>query len=220
MMNLISTIKSNPKLKSFALWCLQPPMRPRPRLWVQLFVNPFFHQRGKKSLVCNNTRLDVFPYNRFQLGNWSTIEDFSCVNNAMGDVIVGNYSRVGLRNTVIGPINIGDNVNIAQNVVLSGLNHGYEDITMAPRLQKCTTSCITISDDCWIGANAVITAGITIGKHSIVAAGSVVTKDVPPFSIVAGNPAKIKKQYNSELGKWVKVSVSNHLKCENYETEA
>ncbi len=51
-----------------------------------------------------------------------------------------------------------------------------------------------IGDDIWIGANAVILPGVTIGSHSVVAAGSVVTKDVPPHSLVAGVPAKIIRQ--------------------------
>jgi len=57
----------------------------------------------------------------------------------------------------------------------------------------------------WIGANAVVVAGITIGTHSIVAAGSVVTKDVPDFTIVGGNPAKILKQYNGDTKEWERV---------------
>jgi acetyltransferase-like isoleucine patch superfamily enzyme len=50
---------------------------------------------------------------------------------------------------------------------------------------------VKIEDDCWIAANSVILAGVTIGKGSVIAAGSIVTKDVPPYSIVAGNPAKV-----------------------------
>jgi acetyltransferase-like isoleucine patch superfamily enzyme len=54
----------------------------------------------------------------------------------------------------------------------------------------------------WIGANVVVVAGVTIGKHAIVAAGSIVTKNVPAYSVVAGNPARIIKQYNTVTGKW------------------
>jgi len=204
-MNFIQIIKSNKIIKQVALWMLQPPMRPKPRLWVRLFVNPIFHKKGRHSLVRFQTRMDVFPFQKFVLGTWSTIENYSCVNNAMGAVIIGNHSRIGLSNTVIGPVTIGDNVNIAQNVVMSGLNHGYEDISIAPRSQKCSVANINIGNDCWIGANVVITAGVSIGKHSVIAAGSVVTKDVPEYSIAAGNPAKVIKQYNFLTEKWEKV---------------
>lgn len=204
-MKIIDQIKANPRLKKIALWLLQPPFRPRPRLWVKLFWNPFVHHKGENALISKKTRMDVFPYNKFSLGDWSTIEDFSCVNNGMGDVIIGSKSRVGLSNTVIGPVTLGNNINIAQNVVMSGLNHGYEDVSLPPREQKCSTSLITIEDDCWIGANVVITAGVNVGKHSVIAAGSVVTKDVPPFSIVAGNPAKLIRQYNPNTEYWERI---------------
>jgi len=206
-MSLKEQLKSNAFLKKMVLWMLQPPMRPKPRIWVRLCVNPLVHKKGKHALIRRKTRMDVFPYNKFELGAWSTIEDFSCVNNAMGDVFIGDNSRIGLSNTLIGPVRIGNNINIAQNVVMSGLNHGYEDIHIAPRLQKCTTSPITIEDDCWIGANVVITAGVNIGKHSVIAAGSVVTKDIPPYSIAAGNPAKVIKRYDFMSNQWVKVQV-------------
>lgn len=204
-MQLKEQLKSNAFLKKLVLWMLQPPMRPRPRFWVRHFVNPLVHKKGKNALIRFKTRMDVFPYNKFELGKWSTIEDFSCVNNAMGNVIIGDNTRVGLSNTIIGPVTLGNNINIAQNVVMSGLNHGYEDINIAPRLQKCTTAQITIEDDCWIGANVVITAGVTIGKHSVIAAGSVVTKEIPPFSIAAGNPAKVIKRFDFMTNQWVKV---------------
>ncbi len=93
---------------------------------------------------------------------------------------------------------------LAQNIVISGLNHGYEDITLSPSLQKVICKQITICDDVWIGANSVITAGVTIGKHCIVGAGSVVTKNIPEFSIAVGNPAKVIKQYNVVSKKWEK----------------
>ena len=211
-MKLVQFLKSNATLKNIALWMLQPPMRPRPRLWIRLFVNPLFHKKGKHSLVRFNTRMDVFPFNKFVLGSWSTVEDFSCINNAMGPVIIGSQTRIGLSNTIIGPVTIGNNVNIAQHVVMSGLNHGYEDINVAPRSQKCSTSNIQIEDDCWIGANVVITAGVTIGKHCVVAAGSVVTKSIPDFSIAAGNPAKVIKQYNFDTAQWEKITDISKIK--------
>jgi acetyltransferase-like isoleucine patch superfamily enzyme len=215
-MKLIAKTKSNEMLKKIALWMLQPPMRPKPRVWVRLLVNPFFHKKGKNSLIRFQTRMDVFPFNPFHLGQWSTIENYSCVNNAMGAVMIGAHSRIGLSNTIIGPVHIGDNVNIAQNVVISGLNHGYEEISLAPRLQKCNTAQITIENDCWIGANVVITAGVTIGKHSVVAAGSVVTKSTPPYCILAGNPAKIIKYYDFDHSKWMKYTEEKHVNFMSY----
>jgi acetyltransferase-like isoleucine patch superfamily enzyme len=66
-------------------------------------------------------------------------------------------------------------------------------------------SLIVVEDDCWIAANAVITAGVRIGKHSVIAAGAVVTKDIPPYCVAVGNPAKVLKQYNFETKVWERV---------------
>nr|WP_262895498.1 acyltransferase [Mucilaginibacter segetis] len=93
---------------------------------------------------------------------------------------------------------------LAQNIVLSGLNHGYEDISTPPRIQKVNTKQITIHDNVWIGANSVVTAGVTIGKHAIIGAGSVVTKDIPAYSVAVGNPARVIKKYNFETQTWQK----------------
>ncbi|WP_316736884.1 acyltransferase [Pedobacter aquatilis] len=205
-MSIVAKIKSNPKLKSMALSMLIPANDNRPRLWVKWFVNPFKHKRGKKSIVRRSTRLDVFPFNKFDLGHNSVVEDFATVNNGVGDVIIGNKTIIGMGCVVIGPVHIGSNVMFAQNIVVSGLNHGYEDVTVSPAFQKVVCKQIEISDDVWIGANCVITAGVTLGKHSIIGAGSVVTKDIPEFSIAVGNPAKVIKKYNHELSVWEKVT--------------
>ena len=88
-------------------------------------------------------------------------------------------------------------------MVLSGLNHAYEDIQTPIWKQPVATQPIVIEDECWLGANVTITAGITIGRHTVVAGGSVVTRNVPPYTVVGGNPARILKQYDAELGEWV-----------------
>jgi acetyltransferase-like isoleucine patch superfamily enzyme len=211
-MHLLQKIKSNKGLKQFTLKMLMPKNQARPRLWVSIFINPFFHKKGKGSLIRKNTRMDVLPFNDFSVGCNSTIEDYTVVNNGMGNVIIGDGVRIGLSNVLIGPLKIGNNIILAQHVVVSGLNHGYEDVNIPIRLQPCNTAEVIIEDDSWIGANVVITAGVTVGKHAIVAAGSVVTKDVPSYSIVAGNPAKIIKQYNQFLQRWERTENSNSVK--------
>ncbi len=204
-MTLRERIKENPRLKKLVLKAMMPINQSRPRLWVKLFLNPFFHKKGKNARICSKTRLDVMPFYNFILGCNSTIEDFCTINNGVGDVIIGNFTRIGISNVLIGPISIGNEVILAQNVVLSGLNHCYDDISLPPRRQPTKRRKITIEDEVWIGANSVITTGVTIGKHSVVAAGSVVTKDVPAYSVVAGNPAKLIKQYNPQNGLWERV---------------
>lgn len=209
-MSIVEKIKSNPALKQLALRLMIPSNEHRPRLWVRWFVNPFVHKRGKSSIIRNRTRMDVFPYNQFKLGIKSVIEDFATVNNGVGDVIIGDQTIIGLGNVIIGPVTIGNEVMLAQNIVISALNHGYEDPNISPRRQKETCKHIVINDDVWVGSNSVITAGVTLGKHCIIGAGSVVTKDVPPFSVAVGNPARVIKQYNSESGMWERVNSSGN----------
>jgi len=199
-------IKSNPGLKKFIHYLLVPKNEARPRTWVRWFINPFIHKKGSGSIVRRRTRMDVLPFNDFTLGAKSVIEDFSTINNGVGPVHIGHHSLIGMGNVLIGPVTVGNNVIFAQNIVASGLNHTYEDVTKPIHEQGVTTAPITVEDDCWIGANVVLVAGVTVGKHSIIAAGSVVTKNVPPFSIAAGNPAKIIKQYNTGTKAWEKVN--------------
>ena len=204
-MSIVSKIKSNPKLKQFALTILIPKNDNKPRLWVRLFLNPFKHKRGKGSIIRNRTRIDVFPFNNFELGSGSVIEDFATINNGVGDVIIGDRTFIGMSNVIIGPVIIGNDIMFAQNIVVSGLNHGYEDIDVSPSKQKVICKQITIADEVWIGANCVITAGVSIGKHSVIGAGSVVTKNIPEYSIAVGNPAKVIKAYNHVTKAWEKI---------------
>ncbi len=88
---------------------------------------------------------------------------------------------------------IGDNVIIASGVQLVTVNHNFVDSEMPIRAQGETISKIVIEDDVWIGTNAIILPGVTVGSHSIIAAGAVVTKDVPAWAIVGGVPAKVLK---------------------------
>jgi acetyltransferase-like isoleucine patch superfamily enzyme len=137
--------------------------------------------------------MDTPPYRRFSLGKNSVIESFSCINNAVGDVVIGDHTRVGLHNTIIGPVKIGSHVNLAQGITVTALNHTFTNPEKRIDEQGVSTTPVAIGDDIWIGANAVILPGVTIGEHSVVAAGAVVTKDVPPHSLVAGVPARIIK---------------------------
>lgn len=201
-MDISNKIKSNPRLKDFAMWMIFGDGKPR--WWVVNILNKFFHKKGTKSVIRKHARLDVIPWRTFSVGKNTIIEDFSCLNNQVGHIYIGDNCTIGLSNILIGPLKIGNNVIIAQHVCMSGLNHGYEDVLVPIRDQLCQKQEISIEDDCWIGANSVILLGTTIGRHSIVAAGSVVTKDVAPYTIVAGNPAKVIKFYNLNTHKWEK----------------
>jgi acetyltransferase-like isoleucine patch superfamily enzyme len=204
-MGIKQKIKSNDKLKELIHWTILIPNQTRPRLWIKWFVNPFYHKKGKGSCIRKRTRLDVAPWNKFELGANSTIEDFSAINNGVGSVIIGDRTKIGLSNTIIGPVTIGNDIRLAQNITLSGLNHNYQDVNTPIHVQGVNTSPIVIEDETWIGANVVVLAGVKVGRHSIIAAGSVVTKDIPAYSVAVGNPARVVKKYNPETKIWEKI---------------
>jgi len=114
------------------------------------------------------------------------------------DVEIGDNSGIGINaqlNTK-GGIFIGDNVMMGPDVVILTQGHKHNDISRPMNEQGFKMAPVIIEDDVWIGIRAIILSGVKIGRSSIIGAGAVVTKDVPPFSIVAGNPAKVIKKRN------------------------
>jgi acetyltransferase-like isoleucine patch superfamily enzyme len=204
-MSIVSKIKGNPKLKSLVHWSITPHRNPRPRLWIRWFVNPFFHKRGKGAVIRHNSRMDVFPWNRFEIGALTTIESFALVNNGSGPVLLGDRVRIGVGSVVLGPVTMGNGSGLGQHVFVSGFNHGYSDASKNSSVQPLVIKETVIEEEAHIGANSVVLPGVRIGKRSQVGAGSVVTKDIPPFSIAAGNPARILKQFDFEKQAWVRV---------------
>ena len=186
-------LKNNPKLKKFIDWVIMNQVETRPRWFIRLLA-PLYQHRGKHSVIHRSARMDTPPYRIFSLGDYSVVESFACINNAVGDVIIGDHTRIGLHNTIIGPVEIGSHVNLAQGITVTALNHNFSDTNKRIDEQGVSTNPVTIEDDVWVGANAVILPGVTIGEHCVIAAGAVVTKDVPPHSLVAGVPAKVIKQ--------------------------
>ena len=190
-------LKSNDGLKRLVDLIIMNQRLTRPRWFVRLLA-PLYQRRAFSSKIYSSVRMDTPPYRLFSIGRNSVVESFSCINNAVGDVTIGDYTRIGLHSTVIGPVAIGSHVNLAQGITVSVLNHNFEDLEKRIDEQGVSTSAIVIGDDVWIGANAVITAGVHIGRHAVVAAGAVVTKDVPEYSVVAGVPAKVIKRIRAD----------------------
>jgi len=205
-MSLKEKLKRNKRIKKLSLWLIAPPRRPKPRWYIRCFVNPFFHKKGKNSLIRKRrSRIDVFPYNRFELGRDSTIEDFCVINNGAGDIIIGDRVRIGIGSVIIGPVKMGNGSGLGQHVFISGFNHDYKDGTKNSSDQGLDVKQINIGDESHIGANSVVVAGITIGKRCQIGAGSVVTKNIPDYSVAVGNPARIIKKWNPENQMWERI---------------
>lgn len=185
-------LKGNPKLKRWIDRFIMNQRDARPRWYIRLLA-PLYQHRGRGSKIYRSVRMDTPPYRKFSLGTKSVIESYCCINNAVGDVVIGDHTRIGIHNTIIGPVTIGNHVNLAQGITVTALNHNFIDTTLRIDEQGISTNPVVIGDDVWIGANAVILPGVTIGRHVVVAAGAVVTKDVPDNCVVGGVPAKVLK---------------------------
>lgn len=191
--NIRESLKSSPRLKKLLDRLIMNPVQTRPRWYVRMLA-PLYQKRGHGSVIHGSVRMDTPPYRRFAIGRRSVVESFCCINNAVGDVTIGDHTRIGLHSTVIGPVRIGNHVHLAQGITVSALNHNFADPLRRIDEQGVTTRPIVIEDDVWIGANSVVLPGVRIGRHSVVAAGAVVTCDVPAGSLVAGVPAVVKKR--------------------------
>jgi acetyltransferase-like isoleucine patch superfamily enzyme len=106
---------------------------------------------------------------------------------------VGDHSSIGPYGYIgcSGGIEVGDNVIMGPRVSMFAENHNDDLVRLPIREQGVTRETIIIEDDCWIGSGAIILAGVRVGKGSVIAAGSVVTHDIPPFSVAAGSPARV-----------------------------
>ena len=103
---------------------------------------------------------------------------------------IGDYSGIGMR-SYIGTVKIGRDVMIGEELIAISRNHEFGDLSRPMREQGWKEDRpVVIEDDVWIGSRVTILPGVTIRKGTIVGAGSVVTKDAGPYSIVAGNPAR------------------------------
>ncbi len=109
-------------------------------------------------------------------------------------VSLGDFSGIGINAKISGKCTIGKCVMMGPNCTIHTTNHKFSDLDK-PMMEQgfAPEQEVIIGDDVWIGSNVIILPGVNIGSHSVIGAGSVVTKDVPEYAIVAGNPAVIKK---------------------------
>ncbi|MEI6079652.1 MAG: DapH/DapD/GlmU-related protein [bacterium] len=123
------------------------------------------------------------------------------------NVEINDYVHIGAINS----IKIGNNVLIASKVFITDHNHGAygnngrnDDPNVAPKDRKLCSAPVVIEDNVWIGEFVSILPGVKIGKGSIIGTMSVVTKDIPAYSIAVGSPARVVKKFNFQNKKWEK----------------
>lgn len=114
--------------------------------------------------------------------------------NSGRQISIGNNSGLGYKVRIGGKVTIGNDVMMGHDCIIWTLNHAF-DRTDIPMTEQgfYPEEPVVIGDDVWLGARVIILPGVKIGSHSIIAAGAVVSKDVPPYAIVGGVPAKVIK---------------------------
>lgn len=144
---------------------------------VYLHACPHGIDIGDNTLVMHHAELHVY--------------NFRDLPNA--GIRIGRDGLIGEFCVIRGPggVQIGDRVYLSPMVHLYSSNHVFDNPDLPFTAQEITAEGIVIGDDCWIGAMVVILDGVTVGRGSVVAAGAIVTQDVPPHSLVAGVPARV-----------------------------
>lgn len=123
-------------------------------------------------------------------------------------IVIGNDTRIhsGCRITAAKNIIIGKNALLAPEVFITDHNHGMNpEIEEGYARQELIIKPVRIGDGTWIGQRAIILPGVSVGKHSIIGAGSICTKDIPDYSMVAGVPAKVIKRWDKIEKQWMRV---------------
>ncbi len=121
---------------------------------------------------------------------------------------IGEHTYIGYRAHIVAcsHMKIGSNVVVADGVYISDNLHGFLDVTKPIMPQPLTNpGPVTIEDEVWLGEGVCVLPNVTIGKHSVIGANSVVTKDIPPYSVAVGSPAKAIKRYNFDTQQWEKI---------------
>ncbi len=116
-------------------------------------------------------------------------------------IVIGENSGLGPYCCLAGPgsINIGNNCMIASHCCMYANNHGFDDLTKPMHSQPLTTVGITIEDDCWLGTGVKVLDGVTIGTGSVIGAGAVVSRNIPPYSVAVGVPARVIKSRKEQI---------------------
>ncbi len=121
-------------------------------------------------------------------------------------VRIGDRCLIGKGSGIVGhfSIDIGDDVWTGHHVYITDQNHGYEDVERPISLQTMPERAVSIGDGSWIGYGAVVLPGARIGRHVTIGANSVVTGEIPDFSVAVGSPAKVIRRYTD--GAWQAVT--------------
>ncbi len=154
---------------------------------------------GRSCVIEEHVLIDALSRDGVRLGNNVTIARSAVIQctgviQKLGvGVTIGDNSAVGAFSFLGGQggISIGQNVIMGPRVSIHSENHRYADVTRPIRLQGESRAGVMIDDDCWVGSGTIIVDGVRVGRGCVIAAGSVVTRDVSDYSVIAGVPARV-----------------------------
>jgi len=152
---------------------------------------------GDRVMVGEGTIFDVVePRSRIVVGDDVKIPRYCTLRACPGDITIGSKVNIGTFSFLAGygGLSMGDKVAIASHVVIMTYLHGFSDRSVAIRDQDVELRPVVIEENVWIGTHALIMPGVRIGTGSVIGAGSVVTKDIPPYSVAVGSPARVIKE--------------------------
>jgi acetyltransferase-like isoleucine patch superfamily enzyme len=143
---------------------------------------------GAECFVATTASITGSPGGALQMGRGGFVAAGAYITD---EVVLGDNCTVNPYATIRGKFRCGDGVRIGAYACIVGFNHGFERIDIPICEQPHTSRGIVLGDDIWVGAQVTIVDGVTVGSHAILAGGAVVTRDVPDYAIVGGNPAKV-----------------------------
>ena len=154
--------------------------------------NPANISLGNNIKIHSNTSLDASSTGTLTIGDRVILDRYAYLNASRGGISIGAGSAINNFSIIngTGGVEIGENVLIGPNVQIISYQHNYQNKDTPIKHQGNTCKKITIQDDVWIGASAIILAGVLIGRGSVIGAGSVMTKSCEPYSVMVGSPAR------------------------------
>jgi len=167
---------------------------------VQIFHARHLHL-GRSVTIEDDVRIDALSREGVWLGDNVSIGRFTMIEATGLLTLLGKGVRIGANSNLgdynyvggAGGVTIGENVLIGQYVSFHPQNHVFDDPDRPIKAQGTTQQGIVVEDDVWIGARVTILDGVRVGRGAVIAAGAVVTHDVPPYAVVGGVPAKVIK---------------------------
>ncbi len=171
-----------------------------------------FGSFGTKSVICFPVAA-LFGERSIHIGDGCIFGPYTSLSAGVspGDardhpvVRIGDRCLIGKGSGIVGhqSVEIGDDVWTGHHVYITDANHGYEDLDVPIGLQFAAARPVRIGSASWIGHGAIVLGGVTIGSHVVIGAGSVVTDDVPDYSVAVGNPARVIRRYVD--GEWRRI---------------